>query len=63
MYGIFQGGHLGILHVGRKCHVSHQAVRNCVASCGHSGQTGEKQKKEKKSYRGVTEGSGGVTWS
>jgi len=48
MYGIFQGGHLGILHVGRKCHVSHQAVRNCVASCGYSWQTGEKQKKEKK---------------
>jgi hypothetical protein len=55
MYGIFQGGHLGILHVGRKCHVSHPAVRNCVASCGHSGQTGE-NKKKKKGKKKVTVG-------
>lgn len=35
-----------------------------VASCGHSGRTGKKkQKREKKSYCGVTEGSGVVTWS
>jgi hypothetical protein len=39
-----------------------------VASCGYSGQTGEKKKKKKKEgkkkiYGGVTEGSGIVTWS
>jgi hypothetical protein len=33
-----------------------------VASCGHNGQTGEKKRKRKVTV-GVTEGSGGVTWS